>query len=686
MALWALEEGSPYPLGVSRVAGGDAYNFALCSRYAHDVTLLLFRRASADRPFREIRLDPARNKSHHVWHCAVRKDELADADLYGYRVDGPPAHDRFHWHYFQPDKVLFDPYARGIWFPPTFDRASAMRPGPTMGRAPLGVIDVETDGFDWGSEVRPRHEGDLVIYEVHVRGFTRHASSGVSAGKHGTFAGLIEKIPYLLELGVNAVEVMPIFQFDPQEANYWGYMPISYFVPHAAYSTGRSAREQIDECRSLVKALHAAGIEVILDVVYNHTGEGDLDGPTYNLKGIDNATYYINTGDPQRPYANYSGTGNALSCDRPATRRLVLDSMRWWVDVMHVDGFRFDLASVLSRSADGSVHPDPAIFAEMESDPVLAGVRLIAEPWDAVGLYQAGTAFPGRGWAQWNDKFRDDVRRFVRGDSGFVGAIMTRLYGSTDRFPDDLFHACRPSQSINYVCSHDGFTMYDLVSYSRKHNEANGYENSDGHHENFSQNCGVEGDDELTPTVLERRKRYVKNFAVLLFLSGGTPLLLAGDEFLHTQRGNNNPFNQDNETTWIDWRRLEENRDIFRFFQGIIAFRKSHPSLGRPRHWREDILWYGVGEHVDLSFGSRSLAFALHGESRGDDDIYVLLNMYEGDLDFVVQEGEASDWERVVDTARPSPDDFVERGAPLESLEIEVKAHSIVVLRGRRPR
>jgi glycogen operon protein len=506
-------------------------------------------------------------------------------------------------------------------------------------------------------------------------------NSGVSADKRGTYAGLIEKIPYLKELGVTVVELMPMHQYDPQEGNYWGYMPLNFFAPHHAYASTKVAGEQINEFRAMVKAFHQADIEVLLDVVYNHTTEGDETGPTYSYRGIDNSTYYLLEENRQR-YRNDSGTGNVLHCANRCVRKMILDSMRFWVKEMHIDGFRFDLASIFIRNSDGSLNlHDPPLIFEITAEPEFANIRLIAEAWD-ISSYQLGRNFPGIIWLQWNGKFRDDVRAFMKGDNGKVSALMTRVYGSDDLFPDDLSSACHAYQSVNYVASHDGFCLYDLVSYNTKHNEANGHNNTDGTDNNLSWNCGREGDDNVPQEVMELRKRQIKNFCCMLLLSNGTPMFCAGDEFMNTQGGNNNPYNQDNETTWLNWDLLEKNHDIFRFFKMMIAFRKAHPSLGRSRFWREDVRWYGVGNQVDLADHSHSCAFCLRGASQQDADIYVMINASWQDLPFIIQEGEAHDWWRVVDTSLPSPSDFSEPGKEvrLQSPNYTAKARSIAIL------
>jgi isoamylase len=430
----------------------------------------------------------------------------------------------------------------------------------------------------------------------------------------------------------------------------------------------------------MVKAFHEADIGVVLDVVYNHTCEGDYKGPIYSFKGFDSAGYYMLTSDSANPYANYSGTGNTLNFGQAHVRKMVIDSLRYWKRGMHIDGFRFDLASVFSRNADGSLNWGEApIFSEIAADPELGRVRLIAEPWDTAA-YQLGRGFPGLTWLQWNGRFRDDVRRFVKGDTGMVPDVMRRIYGSDDLFPDSRADAYHAYQSVNYVTSHDGFTLYDLVSYDRKHNWQNGNNNQDGTDANYSWNCGQEGDEGASAAVHALRRQQAKNFCCLLFLSNGTPMFRAGDEFLNTQFGNNNPYNQDNEIGWLDWSQLQANQDIFRFFKNMIAFRKNHPSLDRSRFWREDVSWYGVGPTVDLSSDSHSLAFCLHGASQGDDDIYAMINAYWEELEFNVQEGTAREWKRIVDTALPSPDDFSDDGVPLKQTKYLLAPRSIVVL------
>lgn len=458
MTSWATNEGLPFPLGVSTCLDEDAYNFALYSKHATSVRLLLFSDDSLDAPHLDVRLDPLVNKSGRVWHCRIAKAAIANCRYYGYRIDGPDPAGPFEVHAFHPEKLLLDPYARCIALPPGFDRTAALDELPNLGKAPLGMIEACESTFDWGADRRPRHEGETVIYELHVRGFTQHSSSGASTRARGSFAGVIEKIPYLRELGVNVVELMPVFQFDPGAHDFWGYMPISFFAPHRGYAARGSSA--IDSFRAMVAALHDADIEVVLDVVYNHTGEGGVGGPIYGFKGIDNSTYYLMNG---ARYADFTGTGNTLHASNRYVRKMILDSMRYWVREMRVDGFRFDLASVFGRNTDGSINfGDPPIFGDIAADATFDRIRMIAEPWDAAGIYELGRAFPGVTWLQWNGRFRDEVRRFVRGDDGMLGALMQRLYGSDDLFPDDVLDAYHAYQSVNYVTSHDGFTLYDL--------------------------------------------------------------------------------------------------------------------------------------------------------------------------------------------------------------------------------
>jgi glycogen operon protein len=676
---WASALGGLLPTGASWIERERVYNFSLYSRHATRVTLLLFGEDDPARPVAVFELDPRRNKTWDLWHYRVSEADARGARHYAYAVDGPATGPGRRG--FDPEKVLLDPAAREVYFPPSFDREAARRPGPNAGMAPLGVLPGTGPAFDWGDDRRPRHDADTVIYEMHVRGFTRSDTSGVAPAARGTYAGVAEKAPYLKSLGVTAVELLPVQQFDPQEGNYWGYMPLNFFAPHRSYAA--DAADPRREFKAMVRALHEEGIAVILDVVYNHTAEGDHTGPTYSFRGIDDATYYLGSDDPGHPYRDYSGCGNTLACHNIAVRCMILDSLRHWVAEMHVDGFRFDLASVLARNPDGSFGgPDDPLLTAIRADPVLREVHLIAEPWDAAGAYQLGTRFPGPLWQQWNGRFRDDVRRFVRGDRRTVPALMTRLYGSDDLFPDTPRDAGRPCQSVNFVTCHDGFTLHDLVAYDHRHNEANGQGNADGLAENLSWNCGWEGIEGVPVEVERLRLRQAKNLACLLLLSNGIPMITAGDEFLQTQGGNNNPFNQDNPTTWLDWGRCEDHAEHLRFVQRLIAFRQAHPTLCRAQYWRDDVRWHGVGPATDLADDSHSLAFALRGASEADVDLYVMINAYHEPLNFQIQADGPGRWRRAIDTGLPSPDDIadLDRGPLVGSRDYAVQARSVVVL------
>ena len=681
--VWERIEGRTFPLGATVIAQDSSINFAIYSKHATHVRLLLFGADQLEKPDLVLEFGYLTNKSGPVWHCRLSLDQIGDARYYGYQIAGPPPGDEFLYHCFDPEKLLLDPYANLVYFPPAFSRVASLEPGSNVGRAPLGVLPHRQCEFDWGGQCKPSHDHDLVIYELHVKGFTANPNSGVAKEKQGTFAGVIEKIPHMVELGITAVELMPVFQFDPDEENYWGYMPLNFFAPHNEYSVGANQCQQLDEFRSMVHSLHAAGIEVILDVVYNHTCEQGLGGPTYSFKGIDNSTYYMLDPKAEHPFVNFSGCGNTLHTVNAATRQLVIDSLRYWVEEMQVDGFRFDLASIFTRYPDGQINTeDPPIFSQIAAEDDLAGIRLIAEPWDAVGTLQLGRKFPGHLWMQWNADYRDTVQKFVRGDAATVPLLMTRMYGSSDHFPDDRIHAFRPRQSINYVTSHDGMTMYDLVSYNVKNNWANGHENQDGPHE-YRWNCGWEGDERVPEEVMRLRQQQIKNHFAILMLSNGTPMFRMGDEFMQTQHGNSNPYNQDNETTWLDWKRLERNPDMFRFFKMMISFRKAHPTISRSRFWREDIHWYGAGHEVDLSESSKQLAWCLHGESQHDSDLYVMINSGETEIRFGVFEGAAGDWKRIVDTSLDAGLEIVDenQAVSVEETTYLVQPRSVVVLK-----
>lgn len=560
--------GRSFPLGATLLNGG--VNFSVYSRHATAVQLVLFNGVDDASPSRTIDLDRHMHRTYHYWHAFV--PGLTAGQLYAYRVDGPFAPEQ--GMRFDHDKLLLDPYGRCIAQPKARSRWAAKAPGDNSASAWRSVV-ADTTAYDWEDDTSPRHPfTKTIIYELHVGHFTRHPNSGVAPAERGTFLGLIGKIPYLLDLGVTAVELLPVFAFDeeaapPEHRAVWGYQPISFFAPHPGYCTSRAPLAVLDEFRDMVKALHRAGIEVILDVVYNHTAEGPADGPTMCFRGIANDTYYI-LGKDRSTYSDYSGCGNSLNANESVVRRLILDSLRYWVGDMHIDGFRFDLASMLSRDAEGRPLPTPPILWDIESDPVLANVKLIAEAWDAAGLYQVGR-FLGDSWKEWNGKFRDDVRAFLRSDDRTVRALASRIIGSPDLYAAENRE---PEQSINFVTCHDGFTLNDLVSYSRKHNEANGENNRDGSDQNLSWNCGVEGPTD-DATVEALRNRQVKNFLALTLLAIGTPMLRMGDEVRHSQAGNNNPYCIDDESVWFDWSALDRHADVHRFVRNLIAVRNA---------------------------------------------------------------------------------------------------------------
>jgi isoamylase len=681
-----LQKSRSSPLGATPTAGG--VNFSVFSKHATGVELLLFDRVDAARAVRSIRLDPSADRTYHYWHAFV--PDVKPGQIYGYRVEGP--FDPSRGMLFDPAKVLLDPYGRGVAVPEQYGRDDARRPGDNAATAMKSVVlDVST--YDWeGDAPLQRPSSQTIVYELHVRGFTRHPSSGVREKARGTFAGLIEKIPYLQQLGVTAVELLPVFQFDaldspPGRTNYWGYAPVSFFAPHHAYSSRPDPLGPVDEFRDMVKALHRAGLEVILDVVFNHTAEGNHDGPTLNLRGFDNAIYYILGSNPAQ-YANYTGTGNTLNANHPIVRRMIVDSLRYWVETMHVDGFRFDLASILARDESGQVIPNPPVLWDIESDPVLAGTKLIAEAWDAAGLYQVGS-FTGDSWKEWNGRFRDDVRGFFRGEEGVTARFADRLIGS----PSIYDHKHRePEASVNFVTCHDGFTLNDLVSYDRKHNQENGEDNRDGTDDNRSWNCGVEGatDD---AAIEKLRTRQIKNFFAVTTLSAGVPMMLMGDEVRRTQEGNNNAYCQDNETSWFDWRLVAERADLHRFVSLLNGLRASRDveheqqrvplsQLIRQTH----VTWHGVKLfEPDWSVSSHSIAFTsrLPGRRMA---FHAIFNAYWEPLEFelppVVVDGAPDQWRRWIDTFLDSPHDIVDwKDAPrIDGSTYRAEPRSMVVL------
>ncbi len=677
--------GRSAPLGATVADGG--VNFSLFSRGGTGVELALFDRSDDARPSRVICLDPATNRTYHYWHVFV--PGMQPGQIYGYRVHGPS--DPANGMRFDPGKVLLDPYGRGVVVPKSYSRGAAGKEGDNAATAMKSVV-VDVHAYDWeGDTPLRRPSSKTVVYEMHVRGFTQHPNSGVAPSIRGTYAGLIEKIPYLQQLGVTAVELLPVFQFDAQDCppgriNYWGYAPVSFFAPHHAYSSRQDSLGPADEFRDMVKALHRAGIEVILDVVFNHTAEGDHQGPTQSFRGLDNNIYYILQEDRSR-YANYTGTGNTLNANHPIVRRMIVDSLRYWVEAMHVDGFRFDLASILARDASGEVMANPPVLWDIESDPSLAGTKIIAEAWDAAGLYQVGS-FVGDSWKEWNGRFRDDLRSFFRGDRGSVARFADRLIGS----PQIYGHKRREAeQSVNFVTCHDGFTLNDLISYDRKHNEANGEDNRDGSDDNRSWNCGVEGPTD-DPAVERLRNRHVKNLLTATMLSLGMPMILMGDEVRRTQRGNNNAYCQDNEISWFDWTFLEKHADVHRFVTLLIAKRLSldaehehHRMTLNELLQQATIAWHGV-KLRQPDWADYSQSVALGAEIRAEKLlVHVILNAYSGPLDFELppasKRGE-NPWRRWIDTSLDSPHDIVpwQNARTVPGCSYRAEARSVVIL------
>ena len=677
--------GESAPLGATVCHGG--VNFSIFSRHATRVELLLFDRDDVAQPAQVIPFDPFTNRTYFYWHIVVAG--LKAGQIYAYRVGGPL--DPANGLRFDSDKVLLDPYSKGVTVPRAYSRKAAAHAGDNAATAMKSVV-VDPKNYDWEGDFPLRHPSSrTIVYEMHVRGFTRHQSSGVSTEKRGTYAGLIEKIPYLQKLGITAVELLPVFQFDAQDCpeglvNYWGYAPVSFFAPHQAYSSRPNGTGPMDEFRDMVKALHRAGIEIILDVVFNHTAEGDESGPTLSLKGVDNSTYYILEQDRSR-YANFSGTGNSLNANHPIVRRMILDSLRYWVQEMHVDGFRFDLASILARDSSGNPLANPPVLWDIESDPLLAGIKMIAEAWDAAGLYQVGS-FVGDSWKEWNGRFRDDVRSFFCAEPGSVRRVADRIVGS----PEIYGHEEREvEQSVNFITCHDGFTLNDLVSYDRKHNEANGEDNRDGANDNRSWNCGVEGPS-TDPAVEKLRNRQVKNFLTVTLLSLGTPMLLMGDEVRRSQNGNNNAYCQDNEISWLNWNLVNQHADLLRFTSLLISRRllrdvsaeRERKSLSRLIH-DANKGWHGVKlNQPDWSDHSHSVA--LSAEIRQERLlVYLILNAYWEPLTFeppLLDNSAYSKWRRWIDTYLDSPHDIVEwkSAAPIARQIYTVGPRSVVVL------
>jgi len=707
--IFDVEGGKPLPMGATVCREG--VNFSVFSRNAGNIRLVLFESADPRSRRVEISLADAKHRTGDLWHCLVRG--LKAGAFYLYRADGPYRPEE--GMRFNVNIALLDPFAKAItdnslW---NFRDAVAYNPDDAGGDLSYNYNDnidrtprciVVDDGFDWQGD-RPLNYPlrFSILYEVHVRGLTRSGSSGVR--NPGTYRGVIEKIPYFKDLGITSLEFMPVHEFHEDELfrtnprtglklkNYWGYSTVAFYAPKGSYAAARAPGAQVREFKEMVRELHKAGIEVILDVVFNHTAEGNEFGPSFCFRGFDNRIYYI-LNKNMRHYRNYSGCGNTVNCNNPVTLNFIIACLHYWVVEMHVDGFRFDLGSILGRNRKGELMENPPVLMQIAEDPVLSNTKIIAEAWDAGGAYQVGW-FPGGRWAEWNDKYRDDVRRFWRGDAGQVRFLATRLSGSEDLYLRD---GRKPFHSINFITSHDGFTLRDLVSYNRKHNEENGEENRDGGDNNYSANYGFEGETQ-NPVIEELRMRQMKNFLTTLFISQGTPMLLGGDEFGRTQRGNNNAYCQDNEISWFDWSLLEKNAELFNFTRGLIAFRKRHPVFNRPEFYTgrggtynalPDVSWFDAGgQQLDWEKADFAFSMRIDGEcsevvaDRDDSDFFIMFNAGPAAMKFSVPENpKGGKWLRFVDTGLPPPEDLIPRcGNPPEvPASYKLKSRSIVIL------
>lgn len=659
--------------GATAIPGG--VNFTVYSHNATSIELLLFRREETE-PFAVIPF-PHHYRIGNVYSMIVFKLNIEEFE-YAYRVDGP--YEPKKGLIYNKNKYLLDPYAKAVTGQSCW--------GATSPRGQHYKARVVKDDFDWEDMRAPLLPiEDLIIYELHVRGFTMHESSLVA--KPGTFAGLMEKLPYLIDLGVNVVELMPIFEFDEMQDyrevngeklyNYWGYNTVSFFSPNTSYTANTEYNREGNELKKLIQTFNQHGIEVFLDVVFNHTAEGNEKGPFFSFKGFDNNIYYMLT--PDGYYYNFSGCGNSLNCNHPIVRQMILNCLRYWVTTYRVNGFRFDLASILGRNEDGSPMLEPPLLQSLAFDPILGDVKLIAEAWDAGGLYQVGTFPSWNRWAEWNGRYRDDIRRYLKGDAGLAQAAALRISGSRDIYEADS----RQNASVNFITCHDGFTLYDLFSYNEKHNESNGWNNTDGANDNNSWNCGMEGDTD-NPEILSLRKRMIRNAFAVLMASRGIPMFLAGDEFCNTQFGNNNAYCHDNIITWLDWNRLKENRDIFSFFQYMIRFRKEHRLLrtnvsggacGLP-----DVSFHGTSPWCSqFAEYDRYVAIMFAGQEPGTGPqvIYVASNAYWEDLDIVLPELPASMcWEVAVDTWNDEQNTYSLAGGC-----ITIHSRSVMILVGK---
>ncbi|MBO6134070.1 MAG: glycogen debranching enzyme [Lachnospiraceae bacterium] len=634
--------------GATAIPGG--VNFTIHSHQATSCELLFFKYDQTE-PFAVLKF-PEKYKIGHVYSMVVFNIDISEFE-YAYRMDGPS--DPSKGIIFDKNRILLDPYAKAVTGQSTWGTKSS---GTYRAR-------VVKNDFDWEGSMRPLHDmEDLVIYEMHVRGFTKDTSSEVLPENQGTFAGVMEKIPYLKDLGVTAVELMPIFEFDEMLSrrdfygrelmDYWGYNTVCFFAPNTSYSSVIERNREGSELQSLIKELHDNGIEVFLDVVFNHTAEGNENGPFFCFKGIDNNIYYMLT--PEGYYYNFSGCGNTLNCNHPIVHQLILDCLRYWVTAYHIDGFRFDLASILGRNEDGSPMSQPPLLQSLAFDPIMGDIKLIAEAWDAGGMYQVGSFPSWNRWAEWNGRYRDELRSFLKGDFGRADAAAKRIMGSPDLYARD---GRGHNASVNFINCHDGFTLHDLYTYNEKHNDDNNWDNTDGANDNYSWNCGFEGETS-DKEINKLRKRMVRNAAAVLFMSRGTPMFFMGDEFGNSQGGNNNAYCQDNYIAWLNWRDLELNMDLHRFFRDMISLRRSHPairkslspsSLGFPEMSIHDTAPWCQGYNGDSHY--IGVMFAGRLENGEEDIVYVAVNSWWESLSVTLPEFPANSnmrWGLAVDT------------------------------------
>ena len=667
--------------GATIIPGG--VNFTIQSHGATSCELLLFHR-EAEEPFAALKF-PDNYKIGFVYSMIVFGLDVEEFE-YAYRLDGP--YDEKKGLRFDKSKILLDPYARAV----TGQSQWGCKNNPQHSYR----ARVVQNNFDWGLErSEPIPMEDLVIYELHVRGFTKSPTSNVSCP--GTFRGLEEKIPYLKKLGINAVELMPVFEFDEMRdarlidenelLDYWGYNPVCFFAPNTSYASGVEYNREGMELKHLIKALHDNEIDVILDVVFNHTAEGNEMGPSFCFKGFDNNIYYMLT--PDGKYYNFSGCGNTLNCNHPVVQELILDCLRYWVTDYRVDGFRFDLASILGRSENGTPLNQPPLLRSLAFDPILGNVKLIAEAWDAGGLYQVGSFPSWKRWAEWNGRYRDDMRCFLKGDPGMSGIAAQRMTGSPDLY-DPVYRG--GNASVNFLTCHDGFTLNDLYSYNQKHNEANGWNNTDGFDDNNSWNCGVEGDTD-DPNVLALRRKMMMNACAVLMCSRGTPMFLSGDEFCDTRYGNNNPYCQDNAISWLDWSLFEKNRDMFEFFRYMIAFRMDHPAVRRdlePSYigfpsmsihgltpWEPDA--------PESDYVSCVLFSGYDEENAREDLIYVAVNAHWNAAEMSLPDlPEGYCWKIAVNTGDPKQQTFAEKEMPYTQKHLLLGERSVIIFTGQR--